>query len=200
MPIRQQWWPPWSLIGWNFFDLSSATSERNLMECRCSIEFWPHWISTRGVLIQRAVLRIQRIFHVEFRPPPPPPRDRGVIVLRPLRRIKFRPPLNCDPGSWFHVELWPQVLIPCWMLTPSHDSTLNYDPGLGSQFNVELWPGVMIQRGMLTRCHNSTLNCDPGSWFHVEMWSRVMIPRWNSIPGHDSTLKSYPGSWFHIEI
>ena len=24
---------------------------------------WPHCISTRGVLIQRAVLRIQRIFH-----------------------------------------------------------------------------------------------------------------------------------------
>ena len=81
------------------------------------------------------------------------PPETGVIVLRPLRRIKFGPPLNCDP----------HVLIPRWMLTPSHDSTFDYDPGLGSQFNVELWHGVMIQRGILTRGHNSTLTCDPGS-------------------------------------
>ena len=126
--------------------------------CRCRIEFWPHWISTRGVLIQRVVLRIQRIFHVELRPP-----RQGVIVLRPLRRIKFGPPLNCDPGSCLHVELWPQVFIPRWILTPSHDSTLNCDPGFWSQFNVKFWPGVIIQRGILIRGYNSTLNCDHGS-------------------------------------
>ena len=151
-----------------------------------------------------------------------PPRQ-GVIVLRPFRRIKFGPQLNCDPGSRFHVELWPQVLIPRWMLTPSHYSTLNYDPRLGSQFNVELWPGVMIQRGILTRGHNSTLKCDPRSWvyvellprsiFHVENRCRVMILRWKVTPGLDSTLKYIcmtlglnstlncdPESWLNVEL
>ena len=89
-----------------------ASTVSTLHRGRCRIEFWPHWISTRGVLIQRAVLRIQRIFHVELRPP-----KQRFIVLRPLRRIKFRPQLNCDPWSWFHVEVWPQVLIPHWLLT-----------------------------------------------------------------------------------
>ena len=82
-------------------------------QCRCRIEFWPHWISTRGVLIQRALLRIQRIFHVELRP-----LETGGHCITTLRRIKFWPPLNCDPGFSFHVELWPQVLIPRWILTP----------------------------------------------------------------------------------
>ena len=54
--------------------------------------------------------------------------------------------LNCDPGSLFHVKLWPN---------------LNFDPGFGSQFNVEFWPGVILQRGFLTRGHNSTWNSDP---------------------------------------
>ena len=86
---------------------------------RCRIEYWPHWISTRGVLIQRAVLRIQRIFHVELRP-----QRQGVIELRPLWRIKFGPP----------VELWPRVLIPRWIMTLGINSTLNFDPE--SWFNV----------------------------------------------------------------
>ena len=94
---------------------------------RCRIEFWPHWISTRGVLIQRAVLRIQRIFHVELRP-----QRQGVIELRPLRRIKFGPP----------VELWPRVLIPRWIMTLGINFTLNFDPE--SWFNVKLWPGIGI--------------------------------------------------------
>ena len=84
---------------------------------RCRIEFWPHWISTRGVLIQRAVLRIQRIFHVELRPPETgghcittPPTDK---ILTP---VEMWPPgldstLNYDPRSWFHVECWPWVMI-----------------------------------------------------------------------------------------
>ena len=65
--------------------------------CRCRIEFWPPWISTRGILIQRAVLRIQRIFHVELRPP-----EIGGHCITTLRRIKFWPP----------VELWARVFIP----------------------------------------------------------------------------------------
>ena len=81
-----------------------------------------------------------------------PPRQ-GVIVLRPLRRIKFGLPLNCNP----------QVLIPRWIMTPYLDSTLNVDPE--SWFNIKLWPwiGITIQCGIVTRGHDSTWNCDPGS-------------------------------------
>ena len=72
--------------------------------------------------------------------------------------------LNTDPGSWFHVELWPQVLILRWIVTRGRDhiSTWNSDPG--SQFNVEFWPGVTIQRGIFTRGHNSTWNSDPSTY------------------------------------
>ena len=130
-----------------------------------------------------------------------PPRQ-GVIVLRPLWRIKFGPPLNCDLGSCFHVELWPQVLIPRWILTPSHDSTLNCDPGFGSHFNVEFWPGVIIQRRILIRGYNSTLNYDPRSWFNVKLLPEVWIQRWIVTPIHDSTLNSdlELGSKFNVEF
>ena len=109
------------------FDNKSKKTSNGHVTCRCRIEFWPHWISTRGVLIQRAVLRIQRIFHVELRP-----QRQGVIELRPLRRIEFWPP----------VELWPRVLIPRWIMTLGINSTLNFDPE--SWFNVKLWPGIGI--------------------------------------------------------
>ena len=56
-------------------------------------------------------------------------------------------------------------------MTPTHESTLNCDLGLGSQFNVGFWPGVIIQRGILIRGHNSTWNFDPGSEFNVEFWT-----------------------------
>ena len=75
-----------------------ATHER-----RCKIEFWPHWISTRGVLIQRAVLRIQRIFHVELRPP-----ETGGHCIT-------TPPTD---------KIWTPRLI----VTLGLDSTLNFDP------------------------------------------------------------------------
>ena len=96
------------------------------------------------------------------------------------------------PGSRLHVEIRSRVMIPRWkvtlgldstlkygprsewiprwIVTPSHDKTLNCDLGLGSQFNVELWPGVISQRGIFTRGQNSTLNFDPGSQFNVEFW------------------------------
>ena len=75
--------------------------------------------------------------------------------------------LNCDPGSWFHVELRPRVLIPRWIVTPSQ------------WFNVKLWPGIRItiQCGILTRGHNSTWNFDPGSQLNVIFWPRVTIQR-----------------------
>ena len=118
-----------------------------------------------------------------------PPRQ-GVIVLGPLRRIKFGPPLNCDP----------QILIPRWSMTPGLDSTLNVDPE--SLFNIKLWPGIgiTIQCGIVTRGHDSTWNFDPGSWFNVEFWPGVIIPRCIVTPGHNSTLKCDPGSWFHVEL
>ena len=107
-------------------------------------------------------------------------------------------------GSEFHVELWPRVKIPRWIMDPGQNSTLNCDPNprlqfnLGhnstwnqdpvSQFNVESKPGVTIPREILirvtiqsrimTRGHNSTLSYDPGSQFNVELWHWIKIPRW----------------------
>ena len=183
---------------------------------RCRIEFWPHWISTRGVLIQRVVIRIQLLFHVELRPP-----ETGGHCITTPRRIKFGPP----------IELWPRVFIPRWIMTPGLNSTLNCDPK--TWFNVqlwpwnwittkfgmmtrviiqrEIWPGVIIPRWIVTPGHNSTLNFVPGSWvhvelwpgsrFHVELWPRVMIPRWIATPSeivtcdldHNSMWNSDPG-------
>ena len=58
--------------------------------------------------------------------------------------------------SEFHVELWPLVIIPHWIVIPipGHNLTLNNDSG--SKFNVELRPQVIIQRGIKTQGHNST--------------------------------------------
>ena len=128
-----------------------------------------------------------------------PPRQ-GVIVLRPLRRIKFGPPLNCNP----------QALIPRWIMTPGLDSTLNYDPE--SWFNIKLWPGIgiTIQCGIVTRGHNSTwnfdrghnstLNCDPESWLNVELWPGFGITIQCGIltRGHNSTWNFDPGSKFNV--
>ena len=99
--------------------------------------------------------------------------------------------LNCDPRSWFHVELWPQVMFPRWIVTPGHNSTLNCDPG--SWFHVEYWPRVMIPRWILA----------PGSEFHVELWPRVMIPRWIMTPGvliSRWIVTRGPGSHFNVKF
>ena len=45
---------------------------------RCKIEFGFHGISTYGVLIQQAMLKIQQIFHVEYWP-----RDRRSLYYDP---------------------------------------------------------------------------------------------------------------------
>ena len=175
------------------FKLSASDAIWNvniLSRAGCRIEFWPRWISTRGVLIQRAVIRIQRFFRVELRPP-----ETGGHCITTPRRIKFGPPLNCYPGSLFHVALWPQALIPRYIVTPRHDSMFNCD--LGIQFGTMI--RVIIQREILTRGHKSTLNCDPGhnstlnsdpgSWFHVELW-----------PGSRFHVEFWPGSWFHVKL
>ena len=137
------------------------------------------------------------------------PRERGSLYFDPPTNKIWPPSLNCDLVSSFHVELWPQVIISRWLLTPIHYSTLNFDMAFGSQFNVESWPGVIIQRWILTRDHYSSLNCDPGhnstlkydpgSWFHVELWpGQDFALKFDR--AHDSTLNCDPRSWFHVEL
>ena len=136
--------------------------------------------------------------------------------------------LNCDPGSKIHVEVWPRVRIPHWIviqipgqnLSWGHNPTWNKDPG--SHFNVESWPGVIIQRGILNRVtiqrgimtwgHNSTLSYDPGSQFNVELLPRVKISRWVmtrvivpnwiviQFQGQYWTLNHVSGSQFNVEL
>ena len=95
--------------------------------------------------------------------------------------------LNYDPGSWFHVELWPRVMIPRWIVTPGLDSTLNCDTklncdlGFGSKFNVEFWPGVIIQREIWTRGHNSTWNSDPSTYLLPVEFRLKKVSKFNSV-------------------
>ena len=56
-------------------------------------------------------------------------------------------------------------MIPRWIVTPSHDSTINSDPGSGSRFKVEFWPGVTIRRGILTR-GRALFNVDPSTIYN----------------------------------
>ena len=132
----------------------------------CKIKFWPP---------------------IEYRP--------GVTIQWIFRWIKTLPscwiliaPLNFDTllsrnstgrryvdGSEFHVELWPRVNIPRWIVTLDQNFTLKCDPDLGAQFNVKLGPRVIIQRGIMTRGQYSKWNHDPGSQFNVESWPGVSI-------------------------
>ena len=89
--------------------------------------------------------------------------------------------LNCDPGSWFRVEVIPQVSIQRWIVTPSHDSTLNCHLVLGSQFNVEFWPRVIIQRGIFTRGYNSTWNSDPSTYLLPVELRLKKVSKFNSV-------------------
>ena len=95
-------------------------------------------------------------------------------------------------GSEFHVELWPWVKIPRWIMTPGQNSTLNCDPNprsqfnLGSQFNVESRPGVTIQRGIMTRVK-----------IQREILIRVTIQRGIKAWGHNSAWNKDPGSQFN---
>ena len=108
-------------------------------------------------------------------------------------------------GSEFHVELWPWVKIPRWIMTPGHNSTLNCDPNprsqfnLGSQFNVKSRPGVTIQHGIMTRVKIQR-EILIRSQFNVESWPGVTIQRWVMTRGHNSTWNYDPGSKFHVEL
>ena len=124
-------------------------------------------------------------------------------------------------GSEFHVELWPGVNIPRWILTPGQNSTLNYDPG--SEIHIKLWSEaqVTIQRLIMTRGHNSMWNSDLGSYFNVESRPGVTFFNVDSWPGadfqrgiltrvtiqhrimtrdHISTWNYDPGSQFNVEL
>ena len=127
---------------------------------------------------------------------------------------------NCDPGSWFNVEFWPGVIIPRWIVTPDHSSTLKCDPGSwfhikllpgwkfhveirsGSWFHVEKLPRVLILHWNMTLGLNYTLNCDPESWLNVELWPGlgITIQCWILTRGHNSTWKFDPGSQFNVEF
>ena len=91
-----RWWTRAFFRSWfcNTREMPIIKIDRAItMESRCKIEFWPHWISTRGVLIQRAAIKIQRIFHVELRPP----ETGGHCITTPPTDKILTPPLNCDP-------------------------------------------------------------------------------------------------------
>ena len=109
------------------------------------------------------------------------------------------------------MKVWLRVIIPRWIVTPGHISTLKCDRG--SWFHVELWPGSKISRGIMTTGRDSTLNCDTGSWLHVELWPklncnlglgsqfyvefwpRVIIQRRILTRGHNSTWNSDPSTY-----
>ena len=168
-------------IKYPFLNTQQGGIQNSRRSSRCRIELWPHWISTRGVLIQRAVTRV-RI-----------PRQNVTRVIIPhwiVTRVKIlrwnvtpahNSTLNCDPRSWFHVEIRPQVSIQRWIVTPSHDSTLNCHLVLGSQFNVEFWPRVIIQSGILTRGYNSTWNSDPSTYLLPVELRLKKVSKFNSV-------------------
>ena len=110
--------------------------------------------------------------------------------------------LNCDPGSWFHVELWPQVklwpgigiTIQCGILTRGHNSTWNFDPG--SQFNVEFWPVYIIYL-LLVELRLKKVS-EFNSVIKIQQLRRVIIqrkihwiltPGWYSIGGQNFILQ-----------
>ena len=109
--------------------------------CRCKIEFWPHWISTRGVLIQRAAIKIQRIFHVELRPP----ETGGHCITTPPTDKILTPPLNCDPT---------QTVLSC-----CREFSFNLVPRSCLQFFDS------FRRQML--CSNACSNTLKLTWHHI---------------------------------
>ena len=114
-------------------------------------------------------------------------------------------------GLEFIVEFWPRVIIQRWIVTrvliqrcivtPVHDSTLNFDPEWW--FHVDLWHRIIILRWIVILGHDLTLKCNPGSWFHAEhseLWARVIIPCWIMTPGLNSTLNCNLESWFNYKF
>ena len=204
------------------FGVGGIVKLPNSVQCRCKIKFWPpYWISTRGQYSMDFSLNCDPPYLLNF--------DHAVEFWHHLesqfhrqkicRRVRIprwivtrgqNSTLNFDPGSEFHIELWPQaqVTIQCLIKTPGQNWTWNSD--LGSYFNVESRPGVTFQRGIMTRDristwnlesgNNSTWNHYLGSHFNVELWPGVTIQRGIITPGQNSTLNHDPGSEFQIEL
>ena len=80
----------------------------------------------------------------------------------------------------FPVEVWPRVMIRCWIVVPGNDSTLNYDPDtitrwIVTRVMISLWivtpviiprwigTGTVSPRKIVTRVKNL-----PGSSFNVD--------------------------------
>ena len=109
------------------------------------LNFWPHWISTRGVFDSTGSAQDSCWIAT--------PETGGNCITTPMMdniwTLGWIVTLCLD--STLNYE--PQVLIPRWMLTPS------------PWFNVKLRPGIGIitQCVILTRGHISTWNFDPGS-------------------------------------
>ena len=97
--------------------------------------------SRPGVTFQRGIMT-----GIEF--------QRGILTRVTVERwIMTRDHIstwNYDPGSKFHVESWPWVTIPHWIVIPIPGQNLMLNHDSGSTFNVELRPGVIIQRGIKT--------------------------------------------------
>ena len=74
--------------------------------------------------------------------------------------------LNCDPGSWFHVELWSKVKL--WH-------------GIGMTIQCVILTRVIIQRGILTRGHNSTWNSDPSTYLLPVELRPKKVSKFNSV-------------------
>ena len=89
---------------------------------------------------------------------------------------------NSDPGSYFnvafwswslfHVELWPRIIIPRWIVTRVYGELC-----IGTKFHGELWPWVLIplvwiSRWILTPSHDSSFINEMALWsqFNLEFW------------------------------
>ena len=113
-------------------------------------------------------------------------------------------------GSEFHVELWPRVKTPRWIMTPDKNFKLNCDPNprsqlpIGSQFNLESRPGVTIQCENMTRGSQFNVKSWTGSEFNVKLWPEVKIQRWVMTRGHNSTWNYYSrvkiSRWIMIRV
>ena len=206
------------LLRWSGLQTKDEWRRSEFHLVRCRIEFWPHWISTRGVLIQRAVLRIQRIFM-----PPAWKVRRGHLVIgssvRPSVCLSVRPSVclsvrNSVPltnnvqylkfGWWYSNQTWTVASS----MGSSHFTDITCPWGWGVKtLDLEIFAifWLCCRRGhpcFTNTClvhvelrppetggHCITTPPTDKIWTPVELWP----------PGLNSTLNYDPRSWFHVE-
>ena len=188
---------PGGCIHYHFEIFANGT----LFTSRCKIKFWPPIEYRPGVNIQWIFRWIMTLLSCWI-----------LITLLNFDTFLSRNSTGRTyvDGSEFHVELWPRVKIPRWIMTLGQNSTLDCDPNTRWQLNVESWLGVTIQRWIETWGLTSTWNQDPGSQFNMELWAgvtfqrgiltRVTIQRGILTRGHISTWNADPGSQFNVEL